>query len=232
MTRISENRLDIACTVFLLLAAVALFLPVAATDAGAIGWLDRPALLPPAAISIVAGVWCLWRRPRGLAAGMVMAAATVAGAYAPLVNLSAQTALGLETGAAIGTSASGIWLYVIGLGFLCWRALPCTVAMLGLLLDQRMLGAVSSCSRVSHARTFSCCWLPSKMDVLLRSISSLATGPWTTSMTPLAVVELPDASVAVKGTLFTPSGYGSLGWGSISGSGSTASTEVALLKNS
>ncbi len=123
MTRIAESRHDIACAVFLLLAAVALFLPVAATDAGAIGWLDRPALLPPAAISIVAGVWCLWRRPRGLAAGMVMAAATVAGAYAPLVNLSVQASLGLETGAAIGTSASGIWLYVIGLGFLCWRAM-------------------------------------------------------------------------------------------------------------
>lgn len=119
----AQGRPDIACTLFLVFAAAALFLPVAAADAGTVGWLDRPALVPPVAIAIVAGIWCLWRRPEGLVAGLIMTAATVAGAYAPLANLSAQAALGLETGAAIGAGASGVWLYVVGLGFLCWRAM-------------------------------------------------------------------------------------------------------------
>ncbi|MFQ5784273.1 MAG: ABC transporter permease [Alphaproteobacteria bacterium] len=120
-------RLDVPCGLFLAAAAVAFTMPVAVTDAGAVGWVERPAMLIAAVPALAAAAWRLWRRPEGLAAGLILALATAIGAYAAVADLDAQTA---ATGASeIGPGAAGLWLYVLGLGFLAWRAMALLSAL-------------------------------------------------------------------------------------------------------
>jgi len=115
--------LDLACAGFLACALLAFAFPVAAVEGGAAGWFDRPEMLAFAAPALVAAVWRLATRAEGLGAGLILALATLLGAYAPLINLDAQSALGLETKMEVGASAIGMWVYVFGLGFLTWRAM-------------------------------------------------------------------------------------------------------------
>ncbi len=120
---------DVPCALFLAMAAVALALPVAATEAGTVAWLDRPVMLAAAAPALAAAVWRLWRRREGPAAGAIVALATGIGAYAPIAGLAAQEAAnGL---AEVGPGALGLWLYVVGLGFLAWRAMALLSAVAG-----------------------------------------------------------------------------------------------------
>jgi len=114
---------DLACAGFLACALLALAFPVAAVEGGAAGWFDRPEMLAFAAPALAAAAWRLATRAEGLGAGLILALATLLGAYAPLVDLDAQAALGRETGMEIGARAIGAWLYLFGLGFLAWRAM-------------------------------------------------------------------------------------------------------------
>ncbi len=138
----SARRLDLPCALFAGAALISLVLPVSAVGEGASGWFDHPPMVAAAAIALGAAVWRLWS-PRsgmivggmiaggmiaggmiagGMIAGLLVAAAAVAGAYAPLAAIAAQGALGLKSGPAIGLGATGVWLYLAGLGFLAWRA--------------------------------------------------------------------------------------------------------------
>ncbi len=125
------RRLDKSCATFAAATVIALFLPVGATATGSVGWFDLPAMLGYAAPALAAALWCLWARPSGLVSGLIVAAATVAGAAPPLIAISAQAGLGLESGPAIGLGALGVWLYVLGLGFLAWRAMALSAAVTG-----------------------------------------------------------------------------------------------------
>ena len=127
----SARGFDRSCAVFLLTGLVALFLPVGASEAGTLGWFDRPTMMFGAGVAGVAGLWCLLLRPSGLFAGLVVTAATIAGASAPLTAISAQAAQGLEGRTAIGLGALGVWLFLIGLGFLAWRAMALCAAVTG-----------------------------------------------------------------------------------------------------
>ena len=127
----TARPVDKSCAAFVLAAVIALFLPVGATGAGSVGWFDLPAMPVCAAPALAAALWCIWVRPSGLLAGLVVTAAAVAGAAPPLIAISAQAALGLESGAAIGLGAVGVWLYVFGLGFLAWRAMALSAAVTG-----------------------------------------------------------------------------------------------------
>ncbi len=125
------RRLDKSCATFVAAAVIALFLPVGATATGAVGWVDRPAMLLGAAPALATAVWCLWARPTGLLAGLVVTAAAVAGAAPPLIAISAQASTAPESGAAVGIGALGIWLYLFGLGFLAWRAMALSAGVTG-----------------------------------------------------------------------------------------------------
>ena len=108
---------------------LALALPVAAVEGGSVGWLERPVMLAAAAPAVAAALWRLWRPLDGLVGGLALALATAIGAYGPLADLAAQGSLGLETGETVGPGALGLWLYVLGLGFLAWKAMALLAAV-------------------------------------------------------------------------------------------------------
>jgi NitT/TauT family transport system permease protein len=114
-----EERACLLAALFLLLA---LAFPVGHdATGGAVGWLARPplALLWLVAFLAVAGQGAL--APRGLVPGLVLTIAATVGAWAPLAAVTTQHEI--TAGLPLGAGAFGIWIYVIGLGFLVWRAL-------------------------------------------------------------------------------------------------------------
>jgi NitT/TauT family transport system permease protein len=137
---VRPRRLDLPCALFAGAALISLFLPVAAVEGVTSGWLDHPPMVAAAAIALAAAVWRLWSPQGGMIAGLLVAAGAVAGAYAPLGAIAEQSALGLKSGPAIGLGATGVWLYLVGLGFLAWRALQ--------LLSEAAAGGASSAKRL------------------------------------------------------------------------------------
>ena len=137
---LSARRLDLPCALFAGATVISLFLPVAAVEGGTSGWFDHPPMVAAAAIALAAAVWRLRPPQGGMIAGLLVAGAAVAGAYAPLAAIAEQSALGLKSGPAIGLGATGVWLYLAGLGFLAWRALQ--------LLSEAAAGGASSAKRL------------------------------------------------------------------------------------
>jgi NitT/TauT family transport system permease protein len=99
---------------------LALALPVGHDAAGAsLGWFAR-AILPIAwLLAFLAAAGQAALAGRGLVPGLLLTLAAVLGAAAPLAAISLQAA----EGGVIGFAAPGIWVFVLGLGFLVWRAL-------------------------------------------------------------------------------------------------------------
>jgi NitT/TauT family transport system permease protein len=83
-------------------------------------WLERPADLGAGLVALAAAVWCARRRPAGMVAGLLVAAAVVIGALAPLRLVA--------SAGAVGPHALGLWAYLLGLGFLAWRAMALLAA--------------------------------------------------------------------------------------------------------
>ncbi len=100
-----------------LFVAVATFLCALAAPMGPlVGWIGHMGLLLPW-LAVVAGAAVLLVLPaRGAVAAALAVAATLAGALAPLnaLRLAADP---------LGVSAPGLWIFVLGLGFLAWRAM-------------------------------------------------------------------------------------------------------------
>ena len=104
-------RLPYPVLAFAALAVAAIVLPLPRGS-----WIGEPALVLPAALALAgAALLILRRRETWLMAGVAVAS-TFIGALAPL---GAIRLLGDGTGIA----APGVWLFVLGLGFLSWHAM-------------------------------------------------------------------------------------------------------------
>ncbi|WP_299390808.1 ABC transporter permease [Pelagibius sp.] len=112
-----------ACLLALLCFAVALLLPVGQDVIGnRVAWLAEPGLLLGLGIAALAAAGQAALALRGLAVGLILLAVCVAGAWVPLAAISRQFAvLGAE--APVGLQGLGVWVFVLGLGFLVWRTL-------------------------------------------------------------------------------------------------------------
>ena len=96
---------------FAVLAVAAAVLPL---PRGA--WIGTPTLILPSVIALAgAGLLILRRRESWTMAGVAMAS-TVIGALAPLEAVRL-------LGEGVGVAAPGLWLFVLGLGFLSWHAM-------------------------------------------------------------------------------------------------------------
>ncbi len=109
------RRRDWLCIAALILLLLALVLPAGNDDAGPVYWSGQGVTIVGLVAACAAAGWSAALRPRGLAAGLTLAAAVAAGATAPLLLLAG--------GFTLGTDAPGLWLAVVGLGCLVWRAL-------------------------------------------------------------------------------------------------------------
>ncbi|TXL78726.1 ABC transporter permease [Vineibacter terrae] len=110
-----SRRPDWLCALALVLLLAALVLPVGRDEAGAAYWSGQgPVIIGLAAACVLAG-WAALTRPQGLAAGLTLAVAVVLGAAGPLALLGA--------GLTLETEAPGLWLVVVALVCLTWRAL-------------------------------------------------------------------------------------------------------------
>lgn len=112
-----------ACLLALLCFAVSLLLPVGQDVLGnSVGWLAEPGLLLGLGIAALAAVGQAALALRGLAVGLILLAVCIVGAWVPLSAISRQFAvLGAE--APVGLQGLGVWVFVLGLGFLVWRTL-------------------------------------------------------------------------------------------------------------
>jgi len=87
-------------------------------------WLAQPALLFPSAFAVAGGVLLLFRRRRTWFAAGIAVVSTVIGAMAPLAAIRL-------LGEGVGIAAPGIWLFVLGLGFLSWHSMALLSVLAG-----------------------------------------------------------------------------------------------------
>jgi NitT/TauT family transport system permease protein len=96
---------------FLILAIAGLLLPL-----GTAGWwFEHPLPLALAGLVLAAGIWCHASPKRDLLAGLLIAAAVLLGSLAPLL-------LVLREGP-IGAHGIGLWIFLLALFLLAWRAM-------------------------------------------------------------------------------------------------------------
>lgn len=99
----------------LLLMVLGLILPVGDVDSVGVSWLVRSDAAGAALMAVTIMAWLAVVRPQGPAAVGIVPVAAVAGALGPFWIISSA----IET----GTESLGLWLYLLGLGWLVWRAL-------------------------------------------------------------------------------------------------------------
>jgi NitT/TauT family transport system permease protein len=86
---------------------------------GALGWFANAILPLGWLIAFLAAAGQASLAGRGLRIGVLLTLAAIIGACAPLAAISLQ----VRQGGVIGFAAPGVWIFVLGLGFLVWRAL-------------------------------------------------------------------------------------------------------------
>jgi len=86
---------------------------------GALGWFANAILPLGWLIAFLAAAGQASLAGRGLRIGGLLTLAAIIGACAPLAAISLQ----VRQGGVIGFAAPGVWIFVLGLGFLVWRAL-------------------------------------------------------------------------------------------------------------
>lgn len=103
---------------------LALFFPVAYGRFDS-GWMSGafPILTVSWLILFVSAVAQGFRRRGGLLPGLWLTVASIFGAMGPLSVIHEQRFSGSDGIAVIGRDALGIWIYVLGLGFIVWRTL-------------------------------------------------------------------------------------------------------------
>ncbi len=112
----SEKRsLNKPTIVFIFLTVVSQILPVGSTEGVGLNWVDNMPALLSIVISLALSIWALFRREDSLASGIVITIAVFTAGYAVLDMIAAEGTNGFD--------AAGLWLFVIGLGFLAWRAM-------------------------------------------------------------------------------------------------------------
>ena len=79
-------------------------------------WIGTPALVLPTALALAGAAALILRRRKSWAMAGLAVAATVVGAAAPLEAIRL-------FGGGVGIAAPGVWLLVIGLGFLSWHSM-------------------------------------------------------------------------------------------------------------
>ncbi len=95
-------------------------LPVGDRGGTPLYWIEAAwGVIVPAVPILLAAAQAIWS-PRGTRAGAGLVVALCVGAIVPLFFIWVHEEKG---GFAMGIYAPGIWLYVLGLGFLAWRAL-------------------------------------------------------------------------------------------------------------
>ena len=102
------------------LFVAALSLQLARTEGGEThGWFEHPELPLLWLVGFLAAGGQALLAPRGTTAGLLLAAACGVAAGAPLSAIAQHQA----EGDVMGVQAPGLWVFVLGLGFLVWRAL-------------------------------------------------------------------------------------------------------------
>jgi NitT/TauT family transport system permease protein len=96
------------------------WLALACLGVGLLWFVERPGELSAGLVAFAAALWCALWRPASLVAGLIVAAAVAIGALAPLRLVA--------TVGAVGPQAWGFWAYLVGLGFLAWRAMALLAA--------------------------------------------------------------------------------------------------------
>ena len=79
-------------------------------------WIGTPALILPSVIALAGAVLLILRRRESWTMAGVATASAVIGALAPLEAVRL-------LGEGVGIAAPGLWLFVLGLGFLSWHAM-------------------------------------------------------------------------------------------------------------
>jgi len=118
LARVWRHEPAVLLAALCLLAALALPLAHSAQE-GSHGWFSHPQLPLVWMIAFLAAAGQAALALKGWRAGLLLAAACVVGAWAPLAAIGTHRA----EGSTLGIQAVGLWVYVIGLGFLVWRAL-------------------------------------------------------------------------------------------------------------
>jgi len=112
-------RLDKPVALFAVLSLVSLAFPLLGGDAPH-GWFDGGRIVYWAAALALAGAYVL-RRRSGLVEGAIVVAGVCFGAVPALQVLAPE--------GAAGHAGLGLWIYVIGLGFLAWRGMELVSAV-------------------------------------------------------------------------------------------------------
>jgi NitT/TauT family transport system permease protein len=86
---------------------------------GFYGWFAFPALPPIWLVCLLVAAWQAGLATRGTASGLLLAFVAAVGTILPLRVIT----LHQRAGEVPGLDVPGIWLFVLGLGFLVWRAL-------------------------------------------------------------------------------------------------------------
>ncbi|PHQ69922.1 MAG: hypothetical protein COB93_06785 [Sneathiella sp.] len=108
-------RSDPATMIFLTLALLSFAFPVGYDGSDTVSWWFDLAAATFVILSIATAVFQLISRRQDLPTALVVTAGTVLGATAPLLAIEYLETRGFE--------ALGIWIYLVGLGFLAWRAM-------------------------------------------------------------------------------------------------------------
>lgn len=115
---------DYVLTEFLFLTVVSFAVPVGQVEGVSVYWWFDSAALILVLASLGIGFFHLVRGRDGLAAGLLIALGTVLGTLAPLQLIgSINTGEILSLGYRVFLVAPGLWIYVIALGLLAWRAM-------------------------------------------------------------------------------------------------------------
>jgi NitT/TauT family transport system permease protein len=109
-----ERRIDVICAVAVVMAAVALFLPLSG-DTAALGWLEVPLALGAVLLLAAISLWYAWRGLRGTGDGLLLVAVVVLGTVVALELLHGRGLAG-QTGA-------GFWVFVLALWAAAWSGI-------------------------------------------------------------------------------------------------------------
>jgi NitT/TauT family transport system permease protein len=116
------KRFDSIAGIAFLLLLFSFVLPTGRLTSAKMYWVDEGYGAIPLAISVVLSAWFAVRRPRGLASGLVLVCSIALAALAPL-HLLGRAAGELRNVMFLGADAPGLWLALLGLVCLAWRAL-------------------------------------------------------------------------------------------------------------
>lgn len=112
---IDFKTLDKPTFLFLIFAAISLFLPIGTVEGQAVYWTSNSVGISLVIIALAVSAIRLLRKSDSFFMGVFVVAGTFVGAFA-ILSL-------IKPGIDNGFEAPGLWMFVFGLGFLAWRAM-------------------------------------------------------------------------------------------------------------